>query len=64
MAFGGRLIGLIFTDLRLGGTCDGGLQVMAVTGLLSSDTAVLVLTAYSGEDNRHASITFGTTHVD
>jgi DNA-binding NtrC family response regulator len=37
---------LIVTDLRLGGKRDGGLQVMAASGLLSPNATVIVLTAY------------------
>jgi CheY-like chemotaxis protein len=39
---------LIVTDIRLGGKRDGGLQVMAASGLLSPDATVIVLTAYPG----------------
>ena len=53
---------LIVTDLRLGGKRDGGLQVMAASGLLSPDATVIVLTAYPDDDNRHASIRLGATH--
>jgi two-component system response regulator PilR (NtrC family) len=53
---------LIVTDLRLGGRRDGGLQVMAVAGLLAPDATVVVLTAYPDEDNRHASLRLGATH--
>ena len=35
---------LVVTDLRLGGKRDGGLQVMALAGMLSPDAMVLVLT--------------------
>jgi hypothetical protein len=37
---------LIVTDLRLGRQADGGLQVMAASGLLSPDATVIVLTAF------------------
>ena len=57
-----RVFDLIVTDLRLGGKRDGGLQVMAASGLLSPDGTVIVLTAYPDEDNRHASIRLGATH--
>ncbi|MDX2182741.1 MAG: response regulator [Gemmatimonadaceae bacterium] len=53
---------LIVTDLRLGGKRDGGLQVMAASGLLSPDATVIVLTAYPDEDNRFASLRLGATH--
>ena len=53
---------LIVTDLRLGGKRDGGLQVMAMAGLLMPDAAVIVLTAFPDEDNRHASIRLGATY--
>ena len=54
---------LIVTDIRLGGKRDGGLQVMAASGLLSPDAAVIVLTAYPDADNRHASLRLGATHL-
>ena len=57
-----RSFDLIVTDLRLGGKRDGGLQVMAVSGLLSPDATVIVLTAYPDEDNRHASLRLGALH--
>lgn len=50
---------LIVTDLRLGGKRDGGLQVMALAGMLSPDATVLVLTAYPDDSNRQASIRLG-----
>jgi len=53
---------LICTDLRLGGKRDGGLQVMAASGLLSPDATVIVLTAFPDEDNRFASQRLGATH--
>lgn len=53
---------LIITDLRLGGKRDGGLQVMAVAGLLSPDATVIVLTAFPEDDNRHASLRLGAAH--
>ena len=53
---------LIVTDLRLGGKRDGGLQVMAASGLLSPDATVIVLTAYPDDDVRHASLRLGATH--
>ena len=63
LALGRRLFDLIVTDLRLGGKRDGGLQVMAAAGMLSPDATVIVLTAYPDEDNRHASIRLGASHV-
>ena len=53
---------LIVTDLRLGGKRDGGLQVMALAGMLSPDATVLVLTAYPDDSNRQASIRLGALH--
>lgn len=53
---------LIVTDIRLGGSRDGGLQVMAAAGVLSPDATVIALTAYPDESNRHASIRLGATH--
>lgn len=53
---------LIVTDIRLGGKRDGGLQVMAASGMLSPDATVIVLTAYPDADNRHASLRLGATH--
>lgn len=53
---------LIVTDLRLGGKRDGGLQVMAVAGMLSPDATVLVLTAYPDDANRQASFRLGALH--
>ena len=57
-----RAYDLIVTDIRLGGKRDGGLQVMAAAGLLSPDATVIVLTAFPGDDNRHASVRLGATH--
>ena len=53
---------LIVTDLRLGGKRDGGLQVMALAGMLSPDATVLVLTAYPDDSNRQASLRLGALH--
>ena len=53
---------LIVTDLRLGGKRDGGLQVMALAGMLSPDATVLVLTAYPDDSNRQASFRLGALH--
>lgn len=61
-ALGQQEFDLLVTDLRLGGRRNGGLQVMAASGLLSPDATVIVLTAYPDEDNRHASIRLGATH--
>lgn len=53
---------LIVTDLRLGGKRDGGLQVMAMAGMLAPDATMIVLTAFPDDDNRHASIRLGATY--
>lgn len=53
---------LVVTDLRLGGKRDGGLQVIALTGMLSPDAMVLVLTAYPDDSNRQASFRLGALH--
>ena len=53
---------LVITDLRLGGKRDGGLQVMALAGMLSPDATVLVLTAYPDDSNRQASLRLGALH--
>ncbi|HKG91140.1 MAG TPA: response regulator [Gemmatimonadaceae bacterium] len=53
---------LIVTDLRLGGKRDGGLQVMAMAGMLAPNATVIVLTAFPDEDNRHASLRLGATY--
>ena len=53
---------LVVTDLRLGGKRDGGLQVMALAGMLSPDAMVLVLTAYPDDSNRQASFRLGALH--
>ena len=53
---------LIVTDLRLGGKRDGGLQVMALAGMLSPEAMVLVLTAYPDDSNRQASLRLGALH--
>ena len=50
---------LIVTDLRLGGKRDGGLQVVAMAGMLSPDVSVLVLTAYPDDASRQASVRLG-----
>jgi CheY-like chemotaxis protein len=57
-----RRFDLIVTDLRLGGKRDGGLQVMALAGMLSPDATVLVLTAFPDDSNRQASIRLGALH--
>jgi DNA-binding NtrC family response regulator len=53
---------LVVTDLRLGGKRDGGLQVMAMAGMLSADATVLVLTAFPDDSNRQASLRLGALH--
>lgn len=53
---------LVITDLRLGVNRDGGLQVMAVAGLLAPDAVVVVLTAYPDDANRLAAERLGATH--
>ena len=53
---------LIVTDLRLGGKRDGGLQVMAMAGMLSPDAIVIVLTAYPDDASRQASVRLGAVH--
>jgi len=53
---------LIITDLRLGGKRDGGLQVLALAGMLSPNAIVLVLTAYPDDSNRQASFRLGALH--
>lgn len=53
---------LIVTDIRLGGRRDGGLQIMAVAGVLSPDATVIALTAFPDDENRHASVRLGATH--
>jgi len=53
---------LVVTDLRLGGKRDGGLQVLALTGMLSPDATVVVLTAYPDDSNRQASFRLGALH--
>ena len=52
----------IVTDLRLGGKRDGGLQVMAMAGMVSYNATVLVLTAYPDDANRQASNRLGALH--
>ena len=61
-ALGSRVFDLIITDLRLGGKRDGGLQVMAMAGILSPEAMVIALTAYPDDDHRHASLRLGATH--
>lgn len=53
---------LIVTDLRLGGKRDGGLQVMAMAGMVSDGATVIVLTAYPDEAVRQASSRLGALH--
>src|SRR5215211_7606086 len=57
-----RRFELIITDLRLGGKRDGGLQVMALAGMLAPDATILVLTEYGDDSNRQASSRLGGTH--
>ena len=57
-----RTFDLIVTDIRLGGKRDGGLQVMAASGMLSPDATVIALTAYPDDDNEQASRRLGATH--
>jgi DNA-binding NtrC family response regulator len=61
-ALGEQGFDLIVTDLRLGGQRDGGLQVMAASGMLAPDAMVIVLTAYPDDDFRHASMRLGAAH--
>ncbi|HMS01685.1 MAG TPA: response regulator [Gemmatimonadaceae bacterium] len=53
---------LIVTDLRLGGKRDGGLQVMAMAGMVSYNATVIVLTAYPDDANRQAANRLGALH--
>jgi DNA-binding NtrC family response regulator len=57
-----RTYDLIVTDIRLGGKRDGGLQVMAASGMLSPDATVIVLTAYPDDDNEQASRRLGASY--
>lgn len=57
-----RTYDLIVTDLNLAGKRDGGLQVMAAAGLLSTDAPIIVLTAFPDEANRSASHRLGATY--
>jgi two-component system response regulator PilR (NtrC family) len=61
-ALGRRTYDLIVTDLNLAGKRDGGLQVMAAAGLLSTDAPIIVLTAFPDEANRSASHRLGATY--
>ena len=58
----GRRSELIVTDLNLAGKRDGGLQVMAAAGLLSTDAPIIVLTAFPDASNRSASHRSGATY--
>lgn len=58
----GESFTLIITDIRLGGRRDGGLQVMAVAGVLSPDATVIALTALPDDGNRSASARLGAAH--
>ena len=53
---------LIVTDIRLGGRRDGGLQVMAAAGVLSTDATVIALSAFPDDDTRRASVRLGAVH--
>ena len=53
---------LVVTDMRLAGKRDGGLQVMALAGMLSPDATTLVLTAYPEDSYRQASFRLGAVH--
>jgi CheY-like chemotaxis protein len=57
-----RRFDLVLTDMRLGGKRDGGLQVMALAGMLSPDAMTLVLTAYPDDSYRQASFRLGAVH--
>lgn len=57
-----RAYDLIVTDLRLGGKRDGGLQVMAMAGMVSFNATVIVLTAYPDDANRQAANRLGALH--
>ncbi len=57
-----RRFDIIVTDLRLGGKRDGGLQVVALAGMLSPDATVLVLTAFPDDSSRQASERLGALH--
>lgn len=57
-----RPFDLIVTDLRLGGKRDGGLQVMAMAGMVSFNATVIVLTAYPDDSNRQAANRLGALH--
>jgi DNA-binding response OmpR family regulator len=60
-ALGRQTYELSVTDLNLAGKRDGGLQVMAAAGLLSTDAPIIVLTAFPDESNRNASHRLGAT---
>lgn len=57
-----QMFDFIVTDLRLGGKRDGGLQVMAMAGMVCDEATVLVLTAYPDDANRQASNRLGALH--
>ncbi len=57
-----KMFDFIVTDLRLGGKRDGGLQVMAMAGMVCHEATVLVLTAYPDDANRQASNRLGALH--
>lgn len=52
---------LIVTDIRLGAKRDGGLQVMAVAGMLAPDAVVVALTAFPDEAVRRAAERLGAS---
>ena len=61
-ALAARPFDLIISDIRLGGKRDGGLQVMAASGLLSPEATVIALTAFPDEEVRLATLRLGATY--
>lgn len=61
-ALAARPFDLIISDIRLGGKRDGGLQVMAASGLLSPEATVIALTAYPDDEVRLATLRLGATY--
>lgn len=61
-ALAARPFDLIISDIRLGGRRDGGLQVMAASGLLSPEATVIALTAFPDEEVRLATLRLGATY--
>ncbi len=57
-----RAYSLILTDIRLGGTRHGGLQVMAVAGVLAPEATIIALTAFPDEATRAAARRLGASH--